>query len=167
MFWFSGHEACWILALQSGIKPTSPTLDSEVSTVGPPGMSLLMGLKCLEENRILAYVSMQKCSLWMVRCFEILPLFFPPDYIRTVSVLSPGKWRETAWWVAPGPAKVRGGTKWKITVFTMVQTTLSDNNSSIISEHRCTLVEHPCAWRRGHLWIFISSFLPVITWQLE
>ena len=120
--WLSGQEACGILALRSGIKPIPPTLDCEVSTVGPPGTSLLMGLKCLKENRILANVSVLKCSLWMVRCFEIL-LLFPPDYIHTVSVLSPGKWRETAWWVAPGPGKVRGGTKWRITVFTMVQTT--------------------------------------------
>ena len=34
-----GHEACGILAPQSGIKPTPPTLEGEVLTTGPPGKS--------------------------------------------------------------------------------------------------------------------------------
>ena len=53
----------WDLSSLISDQTHAPTLDSEVSTVGPPGTSLLMGLKCLKENRILAYVSMQKGSL--------------------------------------------------------------------------------------------------------
>ena len=34
-----GHEACGILASQSGIEPAPPALESEVSTTGPPGKS--------------------------------------------------------------------------------------------------------------------------------
>ena len=36
MFWFSGHEACGILAP----RPTSPALEGNVITTGPPGKSL-------------------------------------------------------------------------------------------------------------------------------
>ena len=32
-----GCEACGILALQSVVKPTPPTLEGEVLTTGPPG----------------------------------------------------------------------------------------------------------------------------------
>ena len=37
VFCFFGHEACAILAPQPGIKPTTPPLESEVLTNGPPG----------------------------------------------------------------------------------------------------------------------------------
>ena len=40
MFWFFGHKACGILALQPGIKPTPPALEGKVLTTGPPGKSL-------------------------------------------------------------------------------------------------------------------------------
>ena len=40
MFWFFGCEACRILALRPGIKPTSLALEREVLTTGPPGKSL-------------------------------------------------------------------------------------------------------------------------------
>ena len=39
MFWFSGHEACGILALQPGIQPSLPTPEGEVLSPGPPGNS--------------------------------------------------------------------------------------------------------------------------------
>ena len=37
MFWFSGHEACGILAPQPGIKSTSPALEGKVLTTRPLG----------------------------------------------------------------------------------------------------------------------------------
>ena len=45
MFWFFGHEACGILALQPGIKPAPPTLEGEVSTTAPQGKSRVVGIK--------------------------------------------------------------------------------------------------------------------------
>ena len=47
MFWFFsflffGHEACGILALPPGIKPTPPGLEGEVLTTGPPGKSQII-----------------------------------------------------------------------------------------------------------------------------
>ena len=39
MFWFFGHEVCWILAPQPGIKPALSALDSEISTTGLRGKS--------------------------------------------------------------------------------------------------------------------------------
>ena len=39
MFWYSGYEACKILAPQPGIEPTSPALEAEVLHTGPPGKS--------------------------------------------------------------------------------------------------------------------------------
>ena len=33
--WFFGHEACGLLASQTGIEPTSPALEGEVLTTGP------------------------------------------------------------------------------------------------------------------------------------
>ena len=41
MFWFFGHEARGILIPQWGMEPTSPALESEVLTTGPPGKSNL------------------------------------------------------------------------------------------------------------------------------
>ena len=41
MFWFFGHEACVILALQRGIEPIPPALEGEVLTTGQPGKSLV------------------------------------------------------------------------------------------------------------------------------
>ena len=45
--WLFGHEACGILATQSGIEPTPPALKDEVLTTGPSGKSprLLPSLK--------------------------------------------------------------------------------------------------------------------------
>ena len=40
MVWFSGHEACGVLAPWLGIEPTSPALEVEILTTGPPGKSL-------------------------------------------------------------------------------------------------------------------------------
>ena len=40
MFEFFGCEACGILASQPEIKLTSPELEDEVVTTGPPGKSL-------------------------------------------------------------------------------------------------------------------------------
>ena len=40
MFWFFGHEACGILAPQTGIKPAPAALEGEVLTTGPPKKSL-------------------------------------------------------------------------------------------------------------------------------
>ena len=37
---FSGHEACRILAPWPGMEPTSLALEGEVLTTGPPGKSL-------------------------------------------------------------------------------------------------------------------------------
>ena len=47
MFWFFsflffGPEACGILALPPGIKPTPPALEGEVLTSGPPGKSQII-----------------------------------------------------------------------------------------------------------------------------
>ena len=39
MFWFSGPEACGILAPWPGIEPAPPALEGEVLTNGPPGKS--------------------------------------------------------------------------------------------------------------------------------
>ena len=39
MVWPFSHEACGILVLQPGVKSTSPALEDEVSTSGPPGTS--------------------------------------------------------------------------------------------------------------------------------
>ena len=36
-FFFFGREACGILVPQLGIKPSSPALEDEVLTTGPPG----------------------------------------------------------------------------------------------------------------------------------
>ena len=41
MFWPLAYEACGILAPQPGIEPTSPALEGEVLTTGPPGKSML------------------------------------------------------------------------------------------------------------------------------
>ena len=40
MFWFSGFEACGILAPQPEIEPALPALEGEASTMAPPGKSL-------------------------------------------------------------------------------------------------------------------------------
>ena len=37
MFWFFGHTAHGILALQPGIEPAPPALEGEVLTTGQPG----------------------------------------------------------------------------------------------------------------------------------
>ena len=50
-----GREACGILALQSGVKPTPPTLEDEVLTTGPPGKSpnlFIYFLKCLQMKKL-------------------------------------------------------------------------------------------------------------------
>ena len=39
MFWFFGHEVCWILAPQPGIEPALPALESEILTTGLRGRS--------------------------------------------------------------------------------------------------------------------------------
>ena len=40
MFWFSGCEACGILALWPGIKPAPPAVEGKILTTGLPGKSL-------------------------------------------------------------------------------------------------------------------------------
>ena len=40
MFWFSGHEACGILAPSPGMEPATPSLEGEILTTGLPGKSL-------------------------------------------------------------------------------------------------------------------------------
>ena len=40
MFWFSGFEACGILAPQPEIEPAPPALEGKASTMAPPGKSL-------------------------------------------------------------------------------------------------------------------------------
>ena len=44
MFWFFGHKAYWILALQPGIKLAPPALEGKVLTTGSPGNSLKKSL---------------------------------------------------------------------------------------------------------------------------
>ena len=44
MFWFSGHEACGILAPQAGIEPVPPAFRTEVLTTGLPGKSPMVVL---------------------------------------------------------------------------------------------------------------------------
>lgn len=124
----------------------APILELTISEV-PSGSGLLQASSsshrtwCLRENRILAHCPTWKCSLWMVGCFEILPLSFP-QYLHTyqyVFLLLRNEERQ-AWWVAPGPALVRGGTKCGITVPTIVQTT-STWYERFCPIHRYTPVE--------------------------
>ena len=44
MFWSFGREACGILVPLPGIEPTSPALEGEVLTTGPPGKSHYLSL---------------------------------------------------------------------------------------------------------------------------
>ena len=44
MFWFVSHKACRSLAPQPGMEPTPSVLEDEVSTIGPPGKSLVLSL---------------------------------------------------------------------------------------------------------------------------
>ena len=37
MFWFFGHEACWILTPWPGIQSVPPALEGKVLTTGLPG----------------------------------------------------------------------------------------------------------------------------------
>ena len=38
-FWFFGCKACGILAAQPRVEPTSPAVEGEILTTGPPGKS--------------------------------------------------------------------------------------------------------------------------------
>ena len=40
VFFFFSHEVCRILAPQPGIEPSTPALEGEVLSTGPPGKSL-------------------------------------------------------------------------------------------------------------------------------
>ena len=42
IFWFFGHRACGILALQPEIEPAQPVLEGEVLTTGLPGKSHIL-----------------------------------------------------------------------------------------------------------------------------
>ena len=44
-FCFFGPEACGILAPQPRIEPTTPALEGEVLTTGPPGKSPIIEIK--------------------------------------------------------------------------------------------------------------------------
>ena len=44
MFWFLDHETCGILAPQPGAELSPPALEGKVSTTGPPGKFLTLGL---------------------------------------------------------------------------------------------------------------------------
>ena len=46
MFYLLGHEACGILALQTGVEPPPPALEGEALTIGPPGKSLSAYILC-------------------------------------------------------------------------------------------------------------------------
>ena len=48
LFFFFGHEACRILAPEPGIEPTTPVLEGEALSTGPPGKSLVMLLNPCE-----------------------------------------------------------------------------------------------------------------------
>ena len=39
MSWFSGHEACGVLAQHPGIEPEPPALEGKVLSTGQPGKS--------------------------------------------------------------------------------------------------------------------------------
>ena len=56
MFWFPGPQACGILASQPGIEPTSPALEGEILTTGPPGK--VTWLSCTQ-----FFVTPWNCSL--------------------------------------------------------------------------------------------------------
>ena len=45
MFWFSGHEACGVLAPWPGIEPLPPALEGEVLTTEPPEKSLELSIE--------------------------------------------------------------------------------------------------------------------------
>ena len=65
MFWLFDPEACGILVPQPGIYPTTPALEGDVLTTGPPGKSLT----------ILFYTSLSfdffSCVLDQVSCLGI------------------------------------------------------------------------------------------------
>ena len=44
MFWFLDHEACGILAPQSGFEPAPPALEGTISTTRTPGKSSKTGI---------------------------------------------------------------------------------------------------------------------------
>ena len=50
-FFFFGHEACGISALQPGLEPAAPVLEGKVFTTGLPGKSLNYLLKIIMEER--------------------------------------------------------------------------------------------------------------------
>ena len=50
-FFFFGHEASGISALQPGIEPAAPVLEGKVFTTGLPGKSLNYLLKIIMEER--------------------------------------------------------------------------------------------------------------------
>ena len=53
MFCFFGQEACGILAIWPGTEPSSPALEGEVLTTGPPGKSLTDNLDFMNHPQAL------------------------------------------------------------------------------------------------------------------
>ena len=85
MFQFFGWEACGILAPQSGIEPTAPALESEVSATGGPGMSWHFFIPW---SNVWNFPSLLLFLLFSPLFHSFLPLFlsflpsfiFPPTY---------------------------------------------------------------------------------------
>ena len=91
MFWFSGCEACGILALQPGIKPAPPASEDEVLTTGLPGKSpyLLKITFSNNEMEIIKYLnnytmSMNYKSYYMLHGMYILHVYKIKENYRTM-----------------------------------------------------------------------------------
>ena len=92
MFWFSGHEACGILALWRGIEPTPAALESEVLTTGSPGRSLilvlpLVPLPCMVKT---SWICTRRGALLLNTLHILFTLPSSPSYCLD---LNGGQWR--------------------------------------------------------------------------
>ena len=67
MLWFFGHKSCEILAPQLGIKPSPPTLESEVITPGLPEQSLAYSLDCLLPTSLAIFCLVNSYSSFRTR----------------------------------------------------------------------------------------------------
>ena len=69
MFWFSGHEACGILAPQPGIKPILPVWKGKISCTGPLGKSL--GVLALSTLCLLCPCFIPVTEISLLHCLSI------------------------------------------------------------------------------------------------
>ena len=69
MFWFSGHEACGILAPKPGIKPILPVWKGKISCTGPLGKSL--GVLALSTLCLLCPCFIPVTEISLLHCLSI------------------------------------------------------------------------------------------------